>query len=772
MRFHASGIIFEEPQQQQGAFTKLNSFTDLPMSHFRAREKKKYGPLYMLTSELQTTYHACNQGFKYNTTNNPRRVLTKPSKACKNDGYDNEDFDYILYVNDVLGGAEGHKYLILDILGSGAFGQVVKCRNLKTQEVVAVKVVKNKPAYFKQSMMEVAILEMLNHRYDPDDKHHLLRLRDTFVHKKHLCLVFELLSVNLYELIKQNHFRGLSTNLVRVFTAQLLDALTVMNEARIIHCDLKPENVLLKNLESPTIKVIDFGSACHEVQTMYTYIQSRFYRSPEVLIGLPYTSAIDMWSLGCIAAELFLGLPLFPGSSEYNQLSRIIEILGTPPNYMVEVGKNAHRYFDKEPIGDRKYRFKSLDEYSQEQGRVEQPSKRYFAAKTLPDLINNYPIMRKTQMTTKEIEKEKQNRLAFIDFLQGLLNLNPIERWSPQQAKQHPFITGEKFIRPFRPPFILPKQTHVVPQQPSPSTSSSTSQFGRPQTYSDSFLSPAYSSLPTHYESESSRMTKRSSYIPPLPSVLEPQHIYQQEQYQPSSSVPLSFQPSQNQHHGPISMLEISTNHHPQQQQHLPHHNDLNIPQVNARPRANTVGNAQAHLPPPPAPSSLQWDNESGKDTSLYYQHFGQPHQQQAYSGFTPGGGTFNGNSGLNKRDSFIIEEDVPRWSSRQTLDLERDGGVDWQQEPLVPPRKANYHHRRSNSHYSTTTNTLPIAMSNPHSRSSSFHRFMRGHTIPHTRQDLEWDGVIHSPPAPIKSNSTQSIDDNRRWSKEHAGWM
>lgn len=168
----------------------------------------------------------------------------------------------------------------------------------------------------------------MNHRYDPDDKHHLLRLRDTFVHKKHLCLVFELLSVNLYELIKQNHFRGLSTNLVRVFTAQLLDALTVMNEARIIHCDLKPENVLLKNLESPTIKVIDFGSACHEVQTMYTYIQSRFYRSPEVLIGLPYTSAIDMWSLGCIAAELFLGLPLFPGSSEYNQLSRIIEMLG------------------------------------------------------------------------------------------------------------------------------------------------------------------------------------------------------------------------------------------------------------------------------------------------------------------------------------------------------------------------------------------------------------------------------------------------------------
>lgn len=81
-------------------------------------------------------------------------------------------------------------------------------------------------------------------------------------------------------------------------------------------------------LQSPQIKVIDFGSACHERQTVYTYIQSRFYRSPEVILGIPYTSSIDMWSLGCIAVELFLGLPLFPGTSEYNQITRIVEMLG------------------------------------------------------------------------------------------------------------------------------------------------------------------------------------------------------------------------------------------------------------------------------------------------------------------------------------------------------------------------------------------------------------------------------------------------------------
>lgn len=264
-------------------------------------------PLRALTTELPATYRICNPGFKYESSRNPRRVLTKPSKGVKNDGYDNEDSDYILYVNDILGSEEsGHKnrYLILDVLGQGTFGQVVKCQNLKTQEVVAVKVVKNRTAYFNQSMMEVSVLDLLNKQMDKNDDHHLLRLKDTFIHRQHLCLVFELLSVNLYELIKQNQFRGLSTTLVRVFAQQLLTGLSLLHKARLIHCDLKPENILLKkwvafllqwqhnsdvlpSLESPIIKIIDFGSACDERQTVYTYIQSRFYRSPEVLLGLP-----------------------------------------------------------------------------------------------------------------------------------------------------------------------------------------------------------------------------------------------------------------------------------------------------------------------------------------------------------------------------------------------------------------------------------------------------------------------------------------------------
>ena len=143
---------------------------------------------------------------------------------------------------------------------------------------------------------------------------------------------------------------------------------------------------------------------------MYTYIQSRFYRSPEVLLGLPYSAAIDMWSLGCIVVELFLGLPLFPGSSEYNQVARITEMCGLPPTWMLEMGKQSGEFFEKttDEFGRRTYRLKSMEQYSREHGTKEQPSKKYFSATTLPDIINNYPMPRKN-MKPAETERGMHN---------------------------------------------------------------------------------------------------------------------------------------------------------------------------------------------------------------------------------------------------------------------------------------------------------------------------------------------------------------------------
>jgi dual specificity protein kinase YAK1 len=119
-----------------------------------------------------------------------------------------------------------------------------------------------------------------------------------------------------------------------------------------------------------------------------------------------YSAAIDMWSLGCIVVELFLGLPLFPGSSEYNQVARITEMLGLPPVWMLDMGKQSNSFYEKvsDEFGRRTYRLKSMEQYSRENKTKEQPSKKYFTATTLPDIIKNYPMPRKG-MKSQEIDR-------------------------------------------------------------------------------------------------------------------------------------------------------------------------------------------------------------------------------------------------------------------------------------------------------------------------------------------------------------------------------
>lgn len=173
------------------------------------------------------------------------------------------------------------------------------------------------------------------------------------------------------------------------------------------------------------IKVIDFGSACYETETTYMYIQSRFYRSPEVMLEMEYDMSIDMWSLGCICAELCLGLPLFPGVSQYNQLARMIEMLGYPPAHMIEMGKASHKYFkplislrpNTDPkSGEARFQFKSEQEYCFEQKSEPKVWKRYFNYTKLDELIIHYPYK---HIKEQDRKKEEAYRYAFIDFLKG-----------------------------------------------------------------------------------------------------------------------------------------------------------------------------------------------------------------------------------------------------------------------------------------------------------------------------------------------------------------
>ncbi|KAH9771261.1 Dual specificity protein kinase YAK1-like [Citrus sinensis] len=199
-----------------------------------------------LTKDIVETYQICNPLFKYSEELNPKRYLTSPSVGVLNDGYDNVNSDLILAVNLVLVNAETQRrYIVKDLLGHGTFGQVAKCWDAETNSFVAVKIIKNQPAYYQQALVE------LNKKYDREDKHHIVRIYEYFVCQRHLCICFELLDSNLYELIKINHFRGLSLSIVQLFSKQILRGLSLLKDAGIIHCDLKPENILLCTRAQP-----------------------------------------------------------------------------------------------------------------------------------------------------------------------------------------------------------------------------------------------------------------------------------------------------------------------------------------------------------------------------------------------------------------------------------------------------------------------------------------------------------------------------------------
>lgn len=144
-----------------------------------------------------------------------------------------------------------------------------------------------------------------------------------------------------------NNFRGIKMSLIQRFAVQILMALCHCKKYNVIHWDLKPENILLKKKNKSGIKIIDFGSGCFSNKRIYTYIQSRFYRAPEIVLGVPYGVEIDMWSFGCIVCELHTGYPLFPCKNEDELITYMYEYMGSPPDHVLEISNSAHKFFDE-----------------------------------------------------------------------------------------------------------------------------------------------------------------------------------------------------------------------------------------------------------------------------------------------------------------------------------------------------------------------------------------------------------------------------------------
>lgn len=344
--------------------------------------------------------------------------------------YCDENFDYIVRTGETF----NNRYMLEKVIGRGSFGQVVRAYDTRDNTHVAIKIIKNNRLYVEQALSEVRMTSYLN-RIDPEDAHSIMRLRDKFIFRGHQCLVLELLSFSLYDLLRSTEFYGVSLNLVRKFCKQILNCLAFLarSDVNIAHCDLKPENVLLRHPQRSAIKVVDFGASCRISESMFTYVQSRFYRAPEVILGLPYGTQVDVWSLGCMLIELHTGYPVFAGKDEAHQIAIIVERLGLPPAHMLKAGRKTSLFFDRDAKnGD----WCLKTSVSPEKVRVEPGSK---PIQEFVEYHTETTNGRRKRMSGGHSELDYE---IFLSLAYKMLQYDPTERITAEEALRDGFVHG------------------------------------------------------------------------------------------------------------------------------------------------------------------------------------------------------------------------------------------------------------------------------------------------------------------------------------------
>jgi len=382
------------------------------------------------------------KGAKLNDSTNPSApflpVINRAGTDAEVvDNFDDADGYYRVILGELL---DNGRYHVHANLGKGMFASVVRAKDMHATKDgmkgagsdVAIKVVRSQESMFKSSQKEASILKKLQEA-DPGGKYHIIRLERTFEHRGHLCLVFEAMSMNLREVVKRfGKDVGINLRAVRAYAHQMFLALSLMKKCNIMHADLKPDNILVSETKS-VLKVCDLGSASDVTENEITpYLVSRFYRAPEIILGLPYDCSIDIWSIGCTLYELYTGKILFPGRSNNHLLLLIMELKGRFNSKLLKKAKFSNVHFDEENGN-----FLSI-----EKNRI-----------TGNDIVKSINIPNKptqglqSRLMPNHVTKKMQDAdvkllSAFVDLLEKILTLEPSRRISPKEALNHPFIRG------------------------------------------------------------------------------------------------------------------------------------------------------------------------------------------------------------------------------------------------------------------------------------------------------------------------------------------
>ncbi|KAF2965004.1 hypothetical protein GQX73_g8588 [Xylaria multiplex] len=349
---------------------------------------------------------------------------------------DDKDGYYKIRIGEIMNG----RYQVQSTLGKGMFSGVARVVDITNKKLAAIKMMRNNDALRKGGFTEIAILQKLNDT-DPENRKHIVKFERHFEHKGHLCLAFENLSLNLREVLRKfGNNIGINLSATRAYAHQIFIALAHLRKCSIIHADLKPDNILVNETRN-VLKICDLGTAIDrsDAATAHTeitpYLVSRFYRAPEIILGMPYDYAIDMWSIGCTLYELYTGKILFAGDSNNQMLKAIMEIRGKFSPKLYKRGEMSHLHFDDVGNFISAERDKALGKTTIRTLAIVKPTR---------DLRTR--LMAASGGMTDGESRDLNN---FIDLLERCLTLNPDKRITPSEALKHPFFLS-KIAGPLR----------------------------------------------------------------------------------------------------------------------------------------------------------------------------------------------------------------------------------------------------------------------------------------------------------------------------------
>jgi len=355
-------------------------------------------------------------------------------------GSTNEQEYYIAKFGETCG--PNKEFTCEGSIGRGVFSSVYQCKHSTEDKTYAVKFIRSSAMCKKAAEKEVETYRKLAKLVPKEDQEAaqfmmFLSSVETFTHNGHLSMIFDLQKCDLRTALqKYGQGRGLPLQTVAQYVRQIFLVLRVLRKLNIIHGDLKPDNVLM-SLNKTEVKVCDFGSSFEVAEQVKTcYLQPRYYRAPEVIIGTTYDTMVDLWSVGVTTYELGTGKILFQGKTNNGMLRCMLDTCGEFPSRMIKEGTYANKHFSSSGH----FVFKKPDSMT---GEPEVCKMRNFQKppKPIADLVAKV-----LKEPPPNADNKTQERLLprLADLVTKCIRMDPGERFTPDHALAHNFFKKDK----------------------------------------------------------------------------------------------------------------------------------------------------------------------------------------------------------------------------------------------------------------------------------------------------------------------------------------